>query len=81
MAWIQLVPVEEADGDLADAYARIGVKHGTGGPPFEVLTQNGAVLAAFWAWAGGNRFKNSILSRLRIEMIATLTSALNQCVF
>ncbi len=76
MAWIDLVPVEDAAGELAEAFASIGITQGTGGPPFEVLTQNGAVLAAFWTWAGGNRFKFPALSRLRIEMIATLTSSL-----
>ena len=40
MAWIDLIPVEDADGDLAGAYASIGVKHGTGGPLFEVRTQH-----------------------------------------
>lgn len=81
MAWIELVPVEEADEELAEAFAAIGIKQGTGGPPFEVLTQNGAVLAAFWTWAGGNRFEFPTLDRQRVEMIATLTSALNHCVF
>ena len=81
MAWIELVSAEDAEGDLARIFAELGVTQGTGGPPFEVLTQNGAALAAFWTWAGGNRFKFPALDRLRVEMIATLTSALNHCVF
>lgn len=81
MPWIRVVPAEEAEGDLAEAYEKIGIESGDMTPPYDVVTNNGPVILRQMHFSDAVRFGDYTLSRLRREMIATLTSALNHCVF
>jgi alkylhydroperoxidase family enzyme len=80
MAWIQVIPVEEADGDLLEAYRLLGVEAGSA-PPYEVLTNNGPAMLRHVQFSQTIRFGPSPVTRLQREMIATYVSALNGCVF
>jgi len=81
MPWVQVIPAEDADGELKRAYERVGVKQGPIGQPFDRLTANGPVLWQLMEFSLAARFGPSPLSRLRREMVATYVSALNHCVF
>ncbi len=80
MAWIKVVPVEDAEGDLLEAYRTLGIGTGSA-PPYEVLTNNGTAMYRHAQFSQAVRFGPSPLSRLRREMIATFVSAINGCVF
>jgi alkylhydroperoxidase family enzyme len=81
MPWVQVIPAEEADGELKQAYERVGVTQGSIGQPFDGLTSNGPVLLKLMEFSHAARFGPSALTRLQREMIATYVSALNHCVF
>ncbi len=81
MAWVGIIPAEDASGDLLTFCSKLGLKSGPVGSPWEVLTQNGAALLRLEQLDNAVRFKAVALSRLRIEMIACLVSAINHCVF
>ncbi len=81
MPWIPVIPVEEAEGDLLAAYAHLGIESGEMTPPYDVVTQNGPVILRQMIFSDAVRFGDFTLSRLRREMIATLVSGLNHCVF
>jgi alkylhydroperoxidase family enzyme len=90
MPWIKTVPESDAEGVLAEVYAE-GRKRGQWkevpegeaaiGSPYSVFTQNGASMKALDDWSRIVRFGKSELSRLQREMVATVTSRLNHCVF
>lgn len=81
MAWIDVVPSEEAEGDLLQVYIDHEIDEGPIFPPYEVLTNNGPALLGLTRFQQAVRFGSSPLSRLQREMIATLTSAATGCVF
>ena len=81
MAWIDVIPAEEAEGTLKEAYERLGVEQGPMFTPLEVLTLNGPVLRSVYDLNVAVLVESSPLSRLQREMIATLVSGLNGCVF
>lgn len=81
MPWVHVIPAEDAEGDLKRAYDRVGVDHGSIGPPFDGLTANGPVLWQLMAFSQAVRFGPSPLTRLQREVVATYVSALNHCVF
>ncbi len=80
MAWIRVIPAEDAHDELREAYALLGIERGSA-PPHEVLTNNGPVMLQQIRFSQALRFGPSPLSRLQREMIATYVSALNGCVF
>lgn len=80
MAWIRVIPVEEAEGDLREAYRLLGVETGSA-PPYEVLSNNGSAMLRHAQFSQIARFGPSPVTRLQREMIATYVSALNGCVF
>lgn len=80
MAWINVIPVEAAEGDLREAYHLLGIDTGSA-PPYEVLTNNGTAMLRHAQFSHAVRFGPSPLTRLQREMIATYVSARNGCVF
>ena len=90
MAWIKTIGESEASGALAEIYAEMrekkafrDVSQGEAalGTPHSVFTPNGASLKAMMAWSDVVRFGRSDLSRAQREMVATVSSVLNHCVF
>ncbi len=90
MAWIKTVGESEASGALSEVYAAMrekkafrDVPEGEAhlGTPLSVFTPNGPSLAAMMAWSDVVRFGRSDLSRTQREMVATVTSVRNHCVF
>ena len=80
----------DAEGVLAEVYAEwrkrgqwkdVAEGDAVIGSPYSVFTQNGAALKALDDWSRIVRFGRSELSRTQREMIATVTSRLNHCVF
>lgn len=81
MPWIRTIPAEEATGPLKEIFERFKIERGRMFTPYEVLTNNGGALAAVAHLNDAIRFGPSDLSRAQREMIAALTSALNDCTF
>lgn len=81
MPWIRTVPAEEASGVLKELFDRFKIERGRMFTPYEVFTNNGPVLAAVAELNNTIRFGPSELTRAQREMIAALTSALNDCTF
>jgi alkylhydroperoxidase family enzyme len=81
VAWIDVIPSEDAEGDLLQVYIDHEIDEGPIFPPYEVLTNNGPALLGLTKFQQAVRFGPSPLSRLQREMIATLTSAATGCVF
>jgi alkylhydroperoxidase family enzyme len=81
MAWVKIIPAEHATGELKRAYELRGVDEGTIRPPYEGLTNNGAILGKLIEFSDEVMYGPSPLTRLQREMIATHVSAINQCVF
>jgi alkylhydroperoxidase family enzyme len=81
MPYIKPVSAEDAEGDLLDVYIQHEIDEGIIFAPYEVLTRNGPALKTLVDFQHAIRFKDSPLSRLQREMIATLTSGATGCVF
>ena len=90
MAWIKTIGEAEATGPLAEIYAEMRQKQAFKdapdgeahlGTPLSVFTPNGASLKGLMAWSDAVRFGKSDLSRAQREMVATVTSVMNHCVF
>ena len=90
MAWIKIVNEGDATGDLAEVYSEkrkqglwkeLPEGEACFSTPFSVFTNNGTALKWFDLWQKAARFGKSDLSRTQREMIATVTSRLNDCVF
>ncbi len=81
MAWIRVIPAEEAEGDLLDVYIDHELDQGPMFPPYEVMTNNGTALKKLVDFQHAIRFGDSPLSRLQREFIATYTTGLFGCVF
>ena len=90
MAWIKTIGESEAQGALAAVYAEMREKKAFRdvppgeaqlGTPLSVFTPNGASLKGLRGWSDAVRFGKSDLSRAQREMVATVTSVLNHCVF
>lgn len=81
MAWIDVIPAEDATGELLQVYINQEIDAGPIFPPYEVLTNNGPALLALTRFQNAVRFGDSPLTRFQREMIATLSSGLDDCVF
>ena len=82
MAWIKVISGAEATGELREWYTQIGMKPGgRPGSPYQVLTLNPSALRTLNEFQKAVRFGPSDLTRLQREMIATVVSALNDCLF
>ena len=90
MPWIRVIPEAKASDDLAEVYrekrkqgAFKDVPEGEAcfGTPYSLFTQNGAAFKWLDRWQNVLRYGRSELSRAQREMIATVTSQVNHCVF
>ncbi|MEZ4521183.1 MAG: hypothetical protein R3A46_06020 [Thermomicrobiales bacterium] len=81
MPHIKTVASEDAEGDLLDVYIAHEIDEGVIFAPYEVLTNNGPALKTLVDFQDAIRFRESPLTRLQREMIATLTSGATGCVF
>ena len=75
------MPAEEATGPLKELFERHKIAAGRMFTPYEVLTNNAGALLAVEQLNAAVRFGPSDLTRAQREMIAALTSALNECTF
>lgn len=80
MAWIRMIPEDEAEGDVARAYARaVGP---AGGPVDNILKIHSIApkaLADHLALYRNLMFGESPLSRTEREAIAVVVSVMNKC--
>lgn len=81
MPWVRVIPAEDAEEDLKQAYERVGIANGSIGQPFDGLTANGPALLKLMEFSYAVRFGSSAITRLQREMVATYVSALNHCLF
>jgi uncharacterized peroxidase-related enzyme len=90
MPWVEVINESAATGDLAELYKEqrkkgkhkdVPIGEATLPPAYSVFSQNGAALRALKELEAIIRFGQSELSRLQRELIATITSRLNECVF
>ncbi len=83
MAWVRTVQPGEADGEILEAYSKVLGEH----PPARVgnvvasTSIRPRTMAAMMALNNAVDFENfdSGLSRLQLEMIATVVSATQKC--
>ena len=81
MAWIEVVPAEDAQDELREVYEKVKISEGPIFTPYEVMTLNGPGLKALEDFQRVLRFGDSPLTRLQRELIATQVSVLNKCTF
>ncbi|MDZ7359710.1 MAG: peroxidase-related enzyme [candidate division KSB1 bacterium] len=90
MPWVKVISESAATGDLLELYKEqrkkgkhsdVPLGEASMPPAYSVFSQNGAALCALKELEAIIRFGKSELSRLQREMIATVTSRLNECVF
>ena len=79
-AWIELIDVPEATGELAEAYERIGAR-GTAARIVAVQSLHPAAMAAHIELYRTVMFGASPLSRAQREAIAVVVSAANDCFY
>jgi len=79
MAWIKVIPREEATVELAEQYDRIGGPNGRVANILAVHSLNPAALRAHYDLYRTIMFGPSELSRAQREMIAVVVSSANRC--
>jgi len=79
MAWIKIIPREEATGELVEQYDRIGGPKGNVANILAVHSLNPAALRAHYDLYRTLMFGPSELSRAQREMIAVVVSSVNRC--
>lgn len=90
MPWVRVINEAAAHGELAELYKELREKgkhkevpegEATLPPAYAVFSQNGAALRRLKELEKVIRYGKSELTRLQRELIATVTSRLNDCVF
>ena len=81
MAWIEVIPPDRASGDLKDEYDAATKRAGRVANIISVMSQNPAVMKASMAFYIALMYSPSPLSRRQREMIATVVSVQNHCVY
>lgn len=79
MAWIRVIPREEASGELAGYYDRMRESDGTVDNILTIHSLNPASLRAHFDLYKVCMYGPSALSRAQREMIAVVVSAENKC--
>ena len=79
MAWIRVIPEDEADGKLKRVYDSAKKRAGRIWQILQIQSQSPAALADSLRFYQTLMFGPSELSRARREMIATVVSAINHC--
>jgi alkylhydroperoxidase family enzyme len=81
MAWIKTTSEANANGELAEAYARIRQQRGSVANITEAACINPGVMLALADLLQALRGPPCALGKRRQEMIAVLTSALHRCAY
>ncbi len=81
MAWINVIGVDEADGQLKQRYDEAVSRAGRIWNITSIMSQNPAVLKASMEFYLVLMYGPSPLSRSQREMLATVVSATNHCVY
>lgn len=79
MAWIRVIPPEEASGELAEFYSRMREPDGSVDNILTIHSLNPASLRAHYDLYKVGMFGPSELSRAQREMVAVVVSAANRC--
>jgi alkylhydroperoxidase family enzyme len=79
MAWIHIIPPEEAEGPLAAEYAAAEARAGRVWNIVAVMSQNPRAMKASMGLYLALMYGPSPLSRARREMLAVVVSAANRC--
>lgn len=82
VAWIETIDEQDATGDVADAYRRCGDKRtGNVDHIMKVHSLHPRSMLDHQRLYGTLMYGQSPLSRVQREMIATVVSAINRCVY
>ncbi len=81
MAWINVIGVDEADGQLKLRYDEAINRAGRIWNITSIMSQNPAVMKASMEFYIALMYGPSPLSRSQREMLATVVSATNHCVY
>ena len=81
MAWIEVVNPAAATGDLKRQYEEANRRGGRVWNIVSIMSQNPVVMKASMEFYVSIMFMPSLLSRRQREMIATVVSVANQCVY
>ncbi len=81
MAWIKIIPPEEAEGDVGNAYAAAGASRGRVANILAVHGVHPAVLTAHLDLYREVMFGASELSRTERETVAVAVSSANECFY
>lgn len=81
MSWIRIVPPDEAEGDVARAYAAAGASRGRVANILAVHGVRPKVLEAHLALYSEVMFGESELSRAERETVAVAVSSANECFY
>ncbi len=81
MAWIEIVPPEQADGLLKRQYDQAMERAGHVWNIVSIMSQNPAAMKASMEFYKAVMYGRSPLSRSQREMLATVVSAINHCVY
>jgi len=79
MAWIRVIPPAEAEGELAECYARMKDPAGNVAHILSVHSLNPATLRTHYELYRTCMFGPSELSRAERESVAVVVSLVNQC--
>ena len=81
MNWIKTVPLNEATGFLKKEYDKAIKRAGRIWNIVNIMSPNPRVMKASMDHYGAIMFGNSPLNRAQREMLATVTSAVNHCLY
>ena len=81
MAWINVIGPDEADGQLARQYDEAIGRAGRIWNIVSIMSQNPAAMKASMEFYMAIMFGRSPLSRGQREMLATVVSATNHCLY
>ncbi|MBI2821954.1 MAG: peroxidase [Acidobacteria bacterium] len=79
MAWVKVIPVEEASPELREIYNEIRDPTGRLSPALQILSLNPKAMRALHALNRVITFGGSRLGRKREEVLSVVISKLNGC--
>ncbi len=81
MAWIKVITPDESTGQLKSQYDQAMKRAGRIWRIVSIMSQNPAAMKSSMEFYGTLMFGKSKLSRSQREMLATVVSAVNHCVY
>jgi len=81
MAWIKVIGPDEAEGQLKKQYDAATKRAGRIWNIVSIMSQNPAVMNASMEFYSAIMFGRSALSRGRRELLATVVSSANHCIY